>query len=226
VKRLPFLGAQGSKADYGLLILLLRPSFLSGTACILLTTTILASHTWEIVIGTIPLADTGVGALVAAAIDTIAWFEASVTLTLSQPWVYYVLLVCAAAAIACAVFIVLQATTGLVADVAEVIDESHMSGESIRRTFGETFGERLVLRAVVICAITVFWYITIRHILPYAMSVWDTVLPSVLNGQNLLQAAGVVAGMCLLWHMHILLLRLFFLRPRVFGGAYQIMSVL
>jgi len=211
----------------GLIMLLLRPSFLSGVCCVVLTMCILAVYTWDVVSGSVPLANTGVGALVAAAIDTIAWIDAGFTIAFSQPWMYYVVLLGAAAAIACAIYIGLQVATGFVANVEEVIDEAHLSGKSVRRTFGEALGERLVLRVIMACAIVGFWYITGAVLLPYALGLWNVAFPLVLSSwQGFTQATGVVLGMCCMWHVYVVLFRLILLRPRVFGGAYQIMDVL
>lgn len=178
------------------------------------------------------LAQTQTGSLLGA--DTIAQGIADATSSvtyfvsafLAQPWVYYALLVAGAVGIGLLVYVVLQATTGFALNVEETIAEAHTSGEATKRAFGESFGARLVIRFIVAAVIAAYVQLAITVLAPFCLNAWDIATAALGTWQGWAQCAGVIVGLSAMLHVCVVLLRLLFLRPRMFGGRYQILEAL
>jgi len=196
--------------------LLLLPSFASGVGCTLVACSIFALRMWDMYVHS---SDT-IADAVANATTVVAGATADF---LAQPWLYYVLLVMVAVAVGMLVALLLQVATGVAFDISETIDEAHTSGQKVQRVLRQTLGQRILLRIIVAIVIILYWQLTIVVFVPFCVHVWDTNLAVNSNWLHIILAG---AGLWLVFHVQVVLLRLLFLRPRLFGGRYSILAAL
>ncbi len=210
-----------------LIWLLFKPSMFSGFMCGICTIFITIIAIWEAItynswLSSYLLGSTGISTAFNNLSTQVNQATASL---LAQSWVYYAVMLLVAALITLIIFVALQQMSYFSQTISETLDEAQLSGNSPELALGKVIGGRLILHTAVLIIWIFYTFISIS-----AISACTSYLQSVAASQTSLQSYGMIILVALaiftMLHIHTILFRLFLLRPRVFGGKYEIIEAL
>lgn len=210
-----------------LIWLLFKPSVFSGFMCGICTIFIVLIAIWEAVtynswLSSYLLGSTGIG----AAFSNLS-IQVNQTFSglLAQSWVYYVVMILVAVFIALIIYVALQQMSHFSQTISDTLDEAQLSGGSPELALGKVIGGRLILHTSVLLVWIFYTFISIS-----AISSCTGYLKLIAASQANLQSYSIIILITLaifaMLHLHTIFFRLFLLRPRVFGGKYEILEAL
>lgn len=206
-----------------LLQLLLQPSLFSGTVIFILTCAVLGSSAWAYISSQQLFYDYLFGPY---GLETYLWQHAAHATSvrdafLASPIAYYIIVTLVATAIGFAVYVVLQ-LLGVLSQAA------HTYGQT-RNRLHAVVSSRPLVRILGLLGWAAFGAFFFSTLLPFS-------LLSVQQGSERIRLHDISHGAlyCLLavgvlaWslHLHVIFMRLVWLRPRVFGGDNEIEAAL
>ena len=211
--------------DLRLIRLLLRPSLFSGLLTVLLSALALGYNAWSYVSEEQLFYDylfgySGLGTYLWQHVQSTTWQETF----LNSPILYYALVVMAATIAGMIAFFLLQ-LLGLVShSLKEGWDSLHSHGKTARTVANELL-TRLGLRILSLLSWGFYAGFFISVIMPFILAL-NTMGVDSINASRSLEGLGECLGALLVltvsMHLHVIFLRLVFLRPRVFGGNIAI----
>ena len=205
--------------------LLLRPSFLSGAAVVLIAFGILGYTGWlylhdnNLFFNTL-LGENGLQSYLARNAEDIGTTQ---KVLLASPAAYYVLVGGVAVAAGVVVFTLLQIIGSLFRSTSYFVHEAIGGGKGRIAFWGEQF-VRMCLRVLALVGGTIYASAFVSMILPFAVLLNQTGIEGVHqnNLTGLLLCGAALLLLVAAMHVLIVLLRLIILRPRLFGGDEDI----
>lgn len=207
--------------QFNLSRLLLLPSFLSGFLCVIAVICLLAGGAWSYITGAQlfyePLFGAfGVTTVLIQAPDAFGFLRAGI---LQNPLTYSVLICMAAILIGMLVFALLQGIERVTRQTSVLWYEFRVHTPAAQRVIKELL-TRLAIRSVSFVCWVIYAVLFVSVLFPFCVLLLQ-------NGLDQLESSWVRGGvLCLLafafltigTHLHVVFVRLCFLRPRLFGG--------
>jgi hypothetical protein len=207
---------------------LLRPSIVSGVICGTASLTLLLLSAWENLTHNSIFHNFFVGqnGIEAAVTEFNRNLGASVSAQLAQPWIYNVIILLGAIAIAVAIYVILQFATRMTNSFVHTADIAEHSSQAIKHAMAVEIGSRILVR--IILAVIWFFYIqlALAILVPLCIVVGKDGILNMTSISGLLECLLAGLGLFTILHINVILLRLLLMRPRAFGGTYVIMNAL
>ena len=198
---------------------LLRPSSSEAVALLLLSVIFIALTSWSAITHS-PLffdmffGDTGIVSNLNKASDTINEYISGFS---AHPALYYVVLALIAVIVGLSVFVVMQSVTGGVSAFSHFLNDIHSTTEENRKIYEKEVELRAVIRLLVFIIWIIATVASVTWAFPKAIELSQTGAIALPDTGGIWRVALSVAIVFGLLHAQIVLLRLFLLRPRVFG---------
>lgn len=198
---------------------LLRPSSFETTILLLFSVVFIALASWSAITHS-PLffdmffGDTGIVSNLNKASDTINAYVSDFS---AHPSLYYVVLLLIALVVGLSVFVAMQSITSGVSAFSHFLSDIHTTTEENRKIYQKEVELRAVARLLVFIIWIIATAISVTWAFPGAIGLSQTgamALPEIRGIWHITLAVAVVFA---LLHLQVVLLRLFLLRPRVFG---------
>jgi hypothetical protein len=209
-----------------LLGVLLRPSLFSSTALTIIGLIVLGSANWPYVAEKLLFYDYffGPDGLVTAIQDSPNGSTAIVDTLLSKSFAYNIAIVLGALAAGAVVFVVLQILSRLIVNAGNVYQDMHAVDSLSKHTVERELGRRIGIRMVILAVWLAYLLVSVKVITPFCVFTVQVGLKALWawEGYVYLLFGFFMFYLCL--HLHVILARLFLLRPRVFGGEDAILG--
>lgn len=191
--------------------------------CTLFALVIPVSANWSVILKNLPFYDYFFGPTgTVTDLQTVTGLESQSPLgsALSSEQLQHTILVVGWAILgAVLVFVAIKAITALVASATMTLKELTAAETPAKHQVEREIGRRVTIRAVVIGVWALYILLFIKAILPFAILASQIGLSQgrpISTGAYYLMFAGLLLFSSL--HVHVIMLRLLLLRPRVFGG--------
>lgn len=211
-----------------LFFVLLRPSLFSGIVTCFLGAVLFSVSGWAYVTHSPMFYDYFFGPTgVATTIDeTSLQTQEAFSSLVSQSWVYNLVILVGAVLVGLAVYAFLQTIAKVMFTVSETIEEVQGGDSMTKHSVEKELAIRLAVRVVVAVIWIVHIYLTLTVALPFCVSLVKTGVSLFPSVEGVVYMTLAFAVFFAVMHLHVILLRLLLLRPRVFGGEYVIMGAL
>lgn len=145
---------------------------------------------------------------------------------LAKTATYNIAVLLVAAGVGFSLYIGLQVFERFIAGTAGAFDAIHSSSGQARMTIEIEVGARAAIRVVTFVLWIVYWFFFTKIVLPYCVILTQIGADELNNWTG--WGYGIAAFGLLLasLHLHVIFLRLFMLRPRIFGGQNDINAAL
>jgi len=202
-----------------IIVFLLRPSSFETTILLLFSVVFIALASWSAITHS-PLffdmffGDTGIVSNLNKASDTINAYVSDFS---AHPSLYYVVSLLIALVVGLSVFVAMQSITSGVSAFSHFLSDIHTTTEENRKIYQKEVELRAVARLLVFIIWIIVTAISVTWAFPQAIELSQTGAMALPEIRGIWHVALAVAVVFALLHLQVVLLRLFLLRPRVFG---------
>ncbi|HSE61344.1 MAG TPA: hypothetical protein VLA88_03540 [Candidatus Saccharimonadales bacterium] len=206
-----------------LVLLLLRPSIVSGMATLTAAAAVIGAANWTYITYTSGLYDFFFGRSgLVTALEAAPDLEAPTAAAQSPLYVIMVAVIAVGGGIL--VFSLLHFIHGLMRRASE--HQTTQLEIYRRRVLRQEFGSRLLSRALILVCWVGYMVVFLQWMVPYGI-LWSRVgAEDLMSTEGWIQNGTAFALIAIGLHIHIIMARLFVMRPRVFGGEAAIEDAL
>ena len=204
--------------------ILLRPSLLSGAVCLLAAIAVPIIVNWSDIMDKLPFQDYFFGPYgTVTELQKMTGMEQHVAVlgkTVTNEQLHHVLTVVGlTVAIAIGLFIAVRALMHLAGTISTTLKELSAADTPAKREVEHEIGRRFIMRMVVAGVWSIYILLFFQAVVPFAILASQIGLAegrAVNTGVYYLLFAGLLLFFTI--HVHVIMMRLLLLRPRIFGG--------